>query len=133
MSNIEHVKHIYSAFARGDIPEILRHVSETVEWENTGEPTDVPWLIPRHGRAGVSEFFAAVELLQINAFEPKTFLETGDRVIVLVDEDVTVKATGRRLREDDQVHLWSFDARGAIVRHRQRLNTYLHWTAYHDR
>ena len=133
MSNIEAVQHVYSAFGRGDIPDILRRVSETVEWENTGEATDVPWLLPRRGRAGVSEFFGALALLQVNAFEPKTFLEAGDRVVVLVDEDITVRATGRRLRETDQVHLWSFDAGGAIVRHRQRLDTYLHWAAYHDR
>ncbi|HWO10885.1 MAG TPA: nuclear transport factor 2 family protein [Polyangiaceae bacterium] len=131
MSNIDTVKEVYAAYARGDMPGILACLAEDVEWENGGGGTDVPWLQPRSGHAGVVGFFEAVGLLQVNDFRPKWYFEREPLVIVLVDEDVTVKATGRRIRELDQVHLWTFDQRGKVVRHRQRVDTHGNWAAYH--
>lgn len=133
MTNIETVQQVYAAFGRGDIPGILRHLAPDVDWECVGEHTDVPWLAPRRGRADVSHFFEAAQLIEIHRFEPKTYVATGNLVLVLVDEEFSVKDTGRRVREVDQVHLWYFDAQGAIVRHRARLDTYAQWAAYHDR
>lgn len=133
MSNIETVQKLYAAFGRGDIASILELVSPDVAWDNAGDHHDIPWLAPRRGRAEVARFFESVAELEVHHFEPKTFLSSGDLVIVLVDEDVTVKRTGKRLRELDQVHLWTFDAAGRIVRHRQRLDTYQHWRAYQER
>ena len=132
MSNIETVQKLYAAFGRGDVPGILQLLSPDVAWDNAGGHHDVPWLAPRRGSAEVARFFEALEHLEVHHFEPKTFLSSGDLVIVLVDEEVTVKRTGKRFREIDQVHLWSFDAAGRIVRHRQRLDTYQHWLAYHE-
>jgi ketosteroid isomerase-like protein len=132
MHNVETVKEVYAAYARGDMATILTCVSEDVEWENSGAVTDVPWLAPQTGHAGVARFFEAVSLLHVNQFQPKTFLEVDHLVIVLVDEDVTVKATGRRIQETDQIHLWSFDARGKIIRHRQRVDTHMNWAAFRD-
>ena len=133
MSNIETVQTLYAAFGRGDVPSILQLLSTDVAWENAGDHTDVPWLEPRRGRAEVALFFEALEHLQVHHFAPKAFLVSGDLVIVLVDEEVTVRRTGKRLSESDQVHLWTFDASGRIVRHRQRLDTHQHWRAYHER
>ena len=97
MSNIDTVKEVYAAYARGDMPGILACLAEDVEWDNCGAGTDVPWLQPRRGHAGVAGFFEAVGLLQVNDFRPKSYFEREQLVIVLVDEDVTVKATGRRV------------------------------------
>jgi uncharacterized protein len=132
MSNIETVQQLYAAFGRGDISTILQLVSPDVAWDNAGDHRDIPWLAPRRGRAEVAGFFEALEHLVVHHFEPKTFLASGDLVIVLIDEEVTVKRTGKRIRESDQVHLWSFDENGSIVRHRQRVDTHRHWLAYHE-
>jgi len=75
----------------------------------------------------------APSALQVSKFEPKVFFETGNIVMVLVDEDITVTATGIRIYEEDQVHIWHFDDRGYVVRYRQRVDTHLHWSAYHGR
>jgi uncharacterized protein len=133
MSNIETIRQVYAAFARGDIDAILNRLSETVQWEAAGSHTDVPWLLPRRGRDGVARFFEVAGNLQINSFEPKAFLEADQLVVVLLDEDVTVKATGRRIRELDQVHIWRFDEHGAVLSHHARLDTHRHWCAFHDR
>jgi uncharacterized protein len=131
MSNIQTVKDVYAAYAAGDLEAVLARLSEDVDWENSGGVTDVPWLTRQTGHAGATRFFEAVGLLQVNYFHPKAFFESENVVVVLVDEDVTVKSTGRKIQECDQVHLWTFDGRGTIVRHRQRVDTHLNWTAFH--
>lgn len=131
MSNIQTIKDVYAAYAAGDLQAILARLAEDVAWDNAGGATDVPWLAPRSGHSGAVRFFEAIALLQVNYFQPKAFFELGNLVVVLVDEDVVVKATGRGLKECDQVHLWTFDHEGRIVRHRQRVDTHMNWLAFH--
>ena len=133
MSNIETIRQVYAAFARGDIDAISSRLSESVAWEAAGTHTDVPWLLSRRGRDGVRRFFEAGGALQIHSFQPKAFLESDRLVVVLLDEDVTVKATGKRIREFDQVHIWRFDEQGVVLSHRVRVDTHRHWCAFHDR
>jgi ketosteroid isomerase-like protein len=130
MSNIATVQELYAAFGRGDIPSILERVTESVEWGYDDPSTEVPWLQPRKGRAGVADFFEAFALLQMNSFRPKVFLETGNVVVAIVDEDVTVKATGKGTGLQEQVHIWKFDERGRITAHYWQLDTHRHWSAY---
>ncbi len=129
MSNIETIQQLYADVGRGDIAAILSRLSEAVEFDYGLTSTDVPWLQPRRGRAEITKFFEAFDALQINSLKPKIFFETGLIVLVLVDEDMTVKSTGKRVVEEDQVHIWHFDVEGQIVRHRARVDTYLHWSA----
>lgn len=131
MSNMGKVESLYSAFGRGDIAFILSLFSESIEWGHEQASPDVPWLQPQRGRANVAKFFESFSLLQMNSFRPKTFLETGNVVVVLVDEDVTVIANGRRIPTQEQVHIWKFDAAGSIVAHDWHLDTHTHWLAYH--
>jgi ketosteroid isomerase-like protein len=121
---------IYQAFGRGDIPGILSHVSDDVEWEYGVVSTDVPWLQPRRGKAGVPEFFQALSAVEIHRFEPTRFFEAGSIVLVLVDLEATVRATGRRIVEEDEAHIWHFDAAGKVVRFRHRVDTHQHWAAW---
>jgi hypothetical protein len=41
-----------------------------------------------------------------------------------------VRATGRRIVEEDEVHLWHFNAEGHVQRFRHRADTHQHQTAY---
>jgi uncharacterized protein len=131
MSNVETVQTIYAASSSGDIQTILSLLRDDIEWEYDAPESDVPWLKPRRGRADVAQFFEALTLLDLNMFTPKHFVADGALVLVLVDEDVLVKATGKRIVDVDQVHLWHFDASGLVARFRQRLDTHAHWTAFH--
>lgn len=129
MQNVDVVGQIYEAFGRGDIPAILDHLAEDVEWEYGVSSTSVPWLQSRRGRQEVSRFFEALGALEIHNFVPKIMLESDDVVVVLIDFEATVRETGQRISEEDEAHIWYF-AEGQVVRFRHRADTHQHELAY---
>jgi ketosteroid isomerase-like protein len=130
MSNLAMIQGIYAAFGRGDVGAIIDRVTDDVQWEYGVNATDVPWLQPRRGKDGARDFFATLAALDIHRFAVKRLLEDGDLVVAVVDLDATVKATGRRIVEEDEVHLWYFNHAGEVVRFRHRVDTHQHWAAY---
>ena len=130
MAYADTVKKIYEAFGRADVPAILDQLADDVEWEYGINSTEVPWLQPLKGREHVSEFFQALGGLTIKGFRPKTFLEAGQIVVVLIDLDATVKATGRPVVEEDEVHIWYFNSAGMVARFRHRVDTHQQWLAH---
>lgn len=131
MNNVERVQAIYAAFGRGDIPAILEQLTDDVEWEYGVNSTDVPWLQPRRGRTDVGKFFESLAALEITKFVPKHVIGQGDVVVGMIDLEGKVKATGQRVVEDDEVHIWYFDDRGRVRRFRHRADTHQHWKALH--
>ena len=124
------VGRIYEAFARGDVAAILEHLAADVEWEYGVSSTSVPWLQPRRGRDAVPGFFEALGSgADIHRFEVKALLEGADVVVALVDIEFTVRATGRRVVEEDEAHVWRF-ANGRVIRFRHRADTHQHQQAY---
>lgn len=115
----------------GDVGAILAKLAGDVEWEYGVNSTDVPWLQPRRGRDQVAGFFQSLAALDFHAFQPTAFLESGPLVVSLVTFEGTVRATGRRMLEEDEVHIWRFNAAGEVVRFRHRADTHLQWTAFH--
>jgi ketosteroid isomerase-like protein len=130
MAQVETVQQIYQEFGRGDIPAILSHLAEDVEWEYGNNSTDVPWLQLRRGRTHVAEFFQALADFEVRRFEPKTFLESGNVVVALIDVEATVRSTGRSIVEDDEVHVWYFERSGKVSRFRHRVDTHQQWQAW---
>jgi hypothetical protein len=130
MSNVQTVQQIYAAFGQGDIPAILGHLAEDIDWEYGIQEAGVPWLKPGKGRAAVPAFFESLAALEFHRFQPKTLLESGDVVVALIDLAVTVKATGRHVQEEDEVHIWRFDGNGKVVRFCHRVDTHKHWLAW---
>ncbi len=130
MSNLRTVQEMYEAFSRGDLPTILSKLSESVEWEYGPTSTNVPWLRRREGRDGAAAFFASLDEMEIHTFAPKAFLETDGIVVVLIDVEFTVKATGKRVVEEDEIHVWRFNAEGKVSRFRHGVDTHQHQLAY---
>ena len=130
MSNLAVVRDIYAAFGRGDVPAILEHLSDSVEWEYGAGTTEIPWLQPRQGRAGAAAFFSSLGALEIEKFVPKVFLEGPGLVVALVDLEAKVKATGRRIVEEDEAHIWYFDEANRVTRFRHRVDTQQQLAAY---
>lgn len=127
MTPIETVQQIYAAFGRGDVPAILACLADDVEWEYGTGPNPVPWLQPLHGRGEVPRFFQALgEGIRMESFRPKQCLSDGALVVSLVDVELTVRATGRRVTETDEVHVWHFDDAGRVRRFRHGADTYGH-------
>lgn len=129
MDDKQTVREIYEAFGRGDVPAILERLDEDVEWEY-GAASEVPWLQPRHGRSGAGEFFASLGALDIQCFAVKAILEGDGLIVALIDIEATVKATGKRFAEEDEVHIWYLNESGKVVRFRHRVDTHQHYQAW---
>jgi ketosteroid isomerase-like protein len=127
MSNLKTVQDVYAAFGAGDIPAILAKLAENVEWEyGQGGKNEAPWLQPRSGRAAVGGFFESLGALEFHKFAPKELLESGNAVVALLDVDFTVKATGKRVAEEDEIHVWRFNSDGLVARFRHGADTHMH-------
>jgi ketosteroid isomerase-like protein len=125
-ANSNTVREMYEAFGRGDIPVILAKLDENVEWEYGVAPHEVPWLQPRRGRKGAGEFFESLAAVEFHSFVPKAILEGENVVVALVDLSFTVKNTGKKVVEEDETHVWRFNAAGKVVRFRHCADTNQH-------
>jgi ketosteroid isomerase-like protein len=125
LSNAKTVQDIYEAFGKGDIPAILSKLAPDVQWEYGQQgPSDVPWLQPRRGRDAVGGFFESLGGADFHKFVPKQLIEGDGVVVALVDVDLTVKATGKRVNEVDEMHLWRFNAAGEVASFRHGVDTH---------
>jgi len=124
-SHVATVQSIYAAFGRGDIEAILEHLADDVVWDEEGLP-GVPWLAPRRGKTGAREFFQSLAAIDMHRFEVKAVIGSGDVVLGLVDVEFTVRVTGWRVRENDEVHVWRFNAENKIASFRHRVDTWQH-------
>jgi ketosteroid isomerase-like protein len=70
--NIDTVKDMYECFGRGDMPGILAHLREDVEWGYGIMENSVPWHNQFKGRDTVPSFFEALCAFDMLHFEPVT-------------------------------------------------------------
>jgi hypothetical protein len=124
MSKTETIQAVYEAFGRGDVPAILDRLADDVDWNNERVASrECPWNGNFSGKRNVPEFFRAVgESLDIHTFEPRTFVESGDRVAVMLRVESRLRKNGRPL-ENDAIHLWTFDGDGRISAYRHYNDT----------
>ena len=134
MSNVETVKGIYEAFGKGDVPAILGVLADDVEWEawpdNSAVKAGVPWMIPRHGRDEVVQFFEAAGQMAITDLQVLNLLEGGNEVAVTFVLEADLPAWGGGHYRDEEIHLWTFDEQGKVVRLRHYTDTAKHIAAY---
>jgi uncharacterized protein len=131
VSNVKTIQDLYAAFGRGDVAAILSRLAESVEWDYNMEPTTaVPWLRPRRGRDETADFFASLAEIEIHQLAPKEFLEGNAVVVVILDIEFTVRATGRRVAEIDALHVWRFDLEGLVTRFRHGVDSHRHHVAW---
>lgn len=131
MSHNATVQKIYEAFGRGDIPAILEMLSENIDWEYGTAPShDVPWLQPRRGRAAIMGFFQSLAGIEFHKFQPTAIIEGNNVVVALVDLDATIKKTGKRVTETDEIHVWKFGPDGRVARFRHGVDTHAHVEAW---
>jgi uncharacterized protein len=129
MTNVETVRSIYESFGKQDIPAILECMADDVEWEYAYPDGAIPWLKPRHGRSGAGEFFQSLAALDFKKFAVTSVVADGSLVIGIVSVEAVVRATGKRIVETDEVHLWHFDGRGRVKRFRHVSDTLQHANA----
>ncbi|MEP7109853.1 MAG: nuclear transport factor 2 family protein [Ferruginibacter sp.] len=127
--NIETVNSIYEAFGRGDIPAIIDHVAENVQWEqwtdNSAQKAGVPWMQARKGKEGAVDFFKTVSELSIKDFQVLSVMGNGNQVAAEFVIEADIPATGGHYR-DEEMHLWTFDDQGKVIRLRHYTDTAKH-------
>ncbi|MGI8835713.1 MAG: nuclear transport factor 2 family protein [Pyrinomonadaceae bacterium] len=121
MSNLNSVRSVYDAFAKGDIPAVLGFLSTDMEWtEAEGFPYGGTYNGPNAVLEGVFmrlggewDGFAAV---------PDEFIDAADTIVVLGKYSGAYKATGRSFTANF-AHVWKIQAGKAIrfVQHEDTL------------
>jgi ketosteroid isomerase-like protein len=125
-SSLQTIHDVYAAFARGDVAAVIALIDDDVDWGRTVEAPGgdvVPHLHHGTGKAAAVRYFTAVaETMDFHVFSPHSFFTDGDeQVVVLLDLDMTVRPTGKRICFDEVHH---FTVRnGRIVRYRPFLDT----------
>ena len=131
-ANLAVVAGVYEAFARGDIDVILAQIAEDCAWEswldNHGQKAGLPPMQPRHGPAGVAEFFGYVGTMQIENFQVLDMLASDRQVVVEVQISIAM-ADGSSVT-DEELHLYSLDDEGRITRMRHYVDTAKQIKAY---
>ena len=129
MNQVETVQQIYAAFGRQDFPALLERLAPDVDWEYAYRDEGIPWLVPRRGREGVLAFLQALSGLQLTRFDVQHVLGEGNLVVALLQVEALVLATGKRISEPNEVHLWHFNDHGHVQRFRHVADTLQHWRA----
>lgn len=127
------VQQIYTAFGQGDIPAILDRVDDDVAWEkwldNHGQKAGVPWLKEGHGKEGVMAFFQCIgSMFQFKDFQVLGLMEGGNQVAAEILVEVDIPGNGNHFKEEE-IHLWTFNDTGKVVRFRHYADTYKHMKA----
>ena len=118
--NVELVKGIYGAFARGDVPAVLGAFAEDIEWfEAEGMPYGG---LHRGGEAVAQNVFGPIaEDVEGFAVTPEEVIGSGATVAAVVRYTGTGKATGKAL-DVPAVHVWDIRD-GTLARFRQFIDT----------
>jgi uncharacterized protein len=128
MSNMDTVRQILDAVGRGDADAFREHLAEDVRWEfhptgNTAQDRDVPYMRLREGPEAAAGFLQDIEEdFELNSLDVQSLLEGDGRVAVLLGYELTVKATGKRIR-DEEIHLYEFGPGGRVSAFRHFLDT----------
>jgi ketosteroid isomerase-like protein len=130
--NAATVAGIYEAFGRGDVPAVLDALADNVtfdgDWaQNFAQRAGVGHLQPRLGPAQVAEFFAHIAPWQLDEFSILDITPSARQVVVEVRAAWTLPNGGRFA--DEELHLWSFDDAGKVVRLRHYVDTAKHIAA----
>jgi uncharacterized protein len=105
-NNVELVKGMYDAFAKGDIPTVLASFDPQIEWTDAeGFPTAGTF----HGPDAVLQNVIMPLGTDWEGFavRPEEFLDAGEAVVVTGRYSGTYKATSTAM-EADFAHVWKF-------------------------
>lgn len=130
MSHVETIQKIYAAFGSGDVPGVLEHLSDDIEWEHLVKDNyGIPYYVPGRGRATVLKFFESLAAsIDLTRFEPVNLLAGGDQVVALIHVSIANKKTGKKF-DDFEAHVWGFDKRGRVSHFRHLIDTHAHYLA----
>jgi uncharacterized protein len=123
-TNIQIVQKGYADFLKGDVPAVLAILDENVEWIIPG---DLPDSGTYRGPAAVAKFFQLVaEMWTFQAFNPREYIASGDKVAAIGSYTAISNATGKSV-SSDWVMVWTI-RNGKVTNFREYTDT----QALHD-
>jgi ketosteroid isomerase-like protein len=127
MSNLATVQSIYENFGKGDVPAILDTLADDVEWEawtdNSAQNAGVPWMTPHKGKDGAAEFFGVAGQFEIVDLQILGMMEGGNQIAVEFVIEANLPTFGGGHFRDEEMHLWTFNDAGKVVRLRHYTDT----------
>lgn len=122
MSDLNKIKAVYDAFAKGDIPSVLGVLSADIDWT---EAEGFPYAGTYHGPRAVLEgvFMRLGTEWQGFAAVPHEFIDGGDTIVALGKYSGVYKATNKSFSADF-AHVWKL-REGKAVRFVQYVDTLL--------
>ena len=122
-SNLDVIRGLYGAFAKGDIPAVLAALSPAIEWT---EAEGGPYGGLFHGPQAVLEnvFMKLGGEWDSFAAVPREFVTEGATVVALGEYSGTFKATGKSFRAPF-AHVWKLTD-GRAVSFQQYTDTEVH-------
>jgi uncharacterized protein len=112
--NVEVVRRVSEAFARGDLDTVFALVSPEIEWDFSHADT---WLEEQsyQGYAAIMEFFSVwVGEWDDYHFELEEVIDAGDRVVAIVRDEGRAKSSGVKL-ERRHAEIWTLRG-GRVVK-----------------
>lgn len=128
-NHIKTVQSMYDAFQKGDIAFVVSCFANDIVWEYAPTTAAIPWLAPRKGKQEAAGFFEALSQVELTKFKVNHVMGDGNVVVGLIDIEGTIKATGKKVVENDEAHVWHFDATGKVSKFRHCADTYKHFKA----
>jgi len=115
----ETVQKLYAAFQKGDLPTLLEHMTDTIDWGiDTQTPSPIPWYGVGIGKDHAASFFKALaKECDFTVFEPSGFLESDDSVACLIRYESTLKKNGRKVTQN-VIHHFTFKGDNRVSRWR---------------
>lgn len=116
--NVRVVKQAYEAFGRGDLPAVLEHFDEDVEWHAA---EGLPWGGVHNGRDAVARNVFGGADCRIRRFplSHDRFIDSGEFVVALGRYSAKGKESGKPL-DAAFAHVWELED--------GRLKRYFHYT-----
>ena len=124
----ETVKNLYAEFGRGDMATVLDTLSDDIEFVLPG-PADIPMSGTYRGKQAVQAWFGTLVGTLDFQIEPREFIAQGDKVVVLVTREGTVRHNGRKFAVRD-AHIFTVRD-GKITHHEAIEDTAAVVAAYH--
>jgi ketosteroid isomerase-like protein len=122
MGHVETVMSLYAAAQRRDVEAIAALLADDITWNHhpavtSAQAAGVAIDAARTGKAEALGFFAELARTDLHKLDPVSVLKNDSQVAVIIEMDISVKATGVRY-QDTEVHLWTLREDGKIVAHR---------------
>ena len=106
MDNVQFVKSLYKAFARGDLGYIVAASDPNIVWISNADPVLLSFGGERRGIDGVRSFFREVAAnIDTDCYQPREFFGGLDFVAVLGSSVSRSRGTGDPF-EEDWMHLF---------------------------